>query len=1138
MTTLSFRLNKSKNFFYLLLPLFIFLIFNFSVHATQAATLTAGSVSASPGATGISVPITLTNGTGDQISAANFDLTYDQNSLVLTNVTVGTAASNAGKGVSYSTPSAGTIRVVIYGVNQTAIANGAVANIIFNVSSSAAAGDKALAFSAYAASNPTAGDVSLSVVSGKVTVMSTDTTAPTRSSGSPSGSLATGTTQATLSLVTNEAATCKYSTSANTAYASMANTFSTTGGTTHSTAVTGLTNGSTYNYYVRCKDAANNANADDYVITFSVAAAPVDTTAPTRSSGSPSGSLATGTTQATLSLVTNEAATCKYSTSANTAYASMANTFSTTGGTTHSTAVTGLTNGSTYNYYVRCKDAANNANADDYVISFSVAAPGPVKSITSYKTSEILTIDGKLNESTWSQANCVTFSNASKSNNIAKACTLWDNNYIFFAYQVTDMNIEAVTTARDDGAVWVDDGAEVFLDTAFNKGTVMQTDDYHYIVNINGVLYDSKGTGGVEDSGWNSSGFVSARTNTSNGYILEMKIPLSEIGVSNTGGKTLGLLLVNGDRDNNVGYSYDWMDVINTGGAYAQPNLWGQFIMSTTVVNPIDTTAPTRSSGSPSGSLATGTTQATLSLVTNEAATCKYATSANTAYASMASTFSTTGGTTHSTAVTGLTNGSTYNYYVRCKDAANNANADDYVITFSVAAAPVDTTAPTRSSGSPSGSLATGTTQATLSLVTNEAATCKYATSANTAYASMASTFSTTGGTTHSTAVTGLTNGSTYNYYVRCKDAANNANADDYVITFSVSSPLTLSVALSTSATSGQAPLNSVSLTGTVSGTATGNINYTFYCNRSDAGTNITTPYDAKYDSQTVTTKTATSICNYTAAGTYTAKVIAERGTLQAESRVTINVSAPPPPPTNGSLTALKTLSNMTIDGSLSESAWLQANSVTFTNAAHSDNTATVYALWDSTNLYLAFAIKDSKLEALATARDGNTYMDDGVDLYFDSAFDKTTALNTDDYQYVFNINNVLLDDRGTSSGTKDNSWNGKAVSGRTNITGGYILEIKIPFSDWSLTPTDNKQIGALLANDDMDNGASDTYDWVNLITKTGDYSQPNNWGQIILSPTTAGGGSELHPPSPLQRFSIRLLSNRHNASNSISCNQ
>src|SRR5206468_1568599 len=91
-----------------------------------------------------------------------------------------------------------------------------------------------------------------------------DTTPPGRSDGSPTGTLPAGTTSATLSLKTDEAATCRYSTAAGVAYSRTRDTFSTTGGTSHSTAVGGLEDGSSFTFYVRCQDLSRNANRDDY----------------------------------------------------------------------------------------------------------------------------------------------------------------------------------------------------------------------------------------------------------------------------------------------------------------------------------------------------------------------------------------------------------------------------------------------------------------------------------------------------------------------------------------------------------------------------------------------------------------------------------------------------------------------------------------------------------------------------------------------------------------------------------------------------------------------------------------------------------------------------------------------------------
>jgi len=129
-------------------------------------------------------------------------------------------------------------------------------------------------------------------------------------------------------------------------------------------------------------------------------------------------------------------------------------------------------------------------------------------------------------------------------------------------------------------------------------------------------------------------------------------------------------------------------------------------------------------------------------------------------------------------------------------------------------------------------------------------------------------------------------------------------------ITVEALSPLpTLSVSLSASPSSGFAPLTGVDLTANVSGTATGTINYTFYCDRSDESTEITEGWCRKVEGIAETTYTAVDCCNFEEEGVYSAKVIVERGSLQAEAKIEINVeippasqpSRPPPPPSSPS---------------------------------------------------------------------------------------------------------------------------------------------------------------------------------------------------------------------------------------------
>ena len=101
----------------------------------------------------------------------------------------------------------------------------------------------------------------------------------------------------------------------------------------------------------------------------------VDNVSPSVFAGLPSGKVNSGSSSATLSVSTNEAATCKYSTSAGVAFDSMSKTFTTTGNISHFASVSGLTDGAAYAYYVRCRDLAGNTNTSDYSINFAVSAP-------------------------------------------------------------------------------------------------------------------------------------------------------------------------------------------------------------------------------------------------------------------------------------------------------------------------------------------------------------------------------------------------------------------------------------------------------------------------------------------------------------------------------------------------------------------------------------------------------------------------------------------------------------------------------------------------------------------------------------------------------------------------------------------
>jgi hypothetical protein len=129
---------------------------------------------------------------------------------------------------------------------------------------------------------------------------------------------------------------------------------------------------------VAAVDGAENISIDSACATVLVPAAPApdDVAPPIVSGGQPSGTLASGTTETTMSISTDEAATCKWGVSS-ASYASLPNTFSTTGGTSHSTTLSGLIDGQSYARYVRCEDAEGHANGSSYTVSFDVASSTP-----------------------------------------------------------------------------------------------------------------------------------------------------------------------------------------------------------------------------------------------------------------------------------------------------------------------------------------------------------------------------------------------------------------------------------------------------------------------------------------------------------------------------------------------------------------------------------------------------------------------------------------------------------------------------------------------------------------------------------------------------------------------------------------
>lgn len=92
---------------------------------------------------------------------------------------------------------------------------------------------------------------------------------------------------------------------------------------------------------------------------------------PVRSNPLP-GAQPAGTTSATLGLDTDEAASCRFDSSAGVRFADMAGIFPGEGATEHREPLSGLSDGSILRFFARCQDSLGNRNGDDLDLSFVV----------------------------------------------------------------------------------------------------------------------------------------------------------------------------------------------------------------------------------------------------------------------------------------------------------------------------------------------------------------------------------------------------------------------------------------------------------------------------------------------------------------------------------------------------------------------------------------------------------------------------------------------------------------------------------------------------------------------------------------------------------------------------------------------
>ena len=137
----------------------------------QSVQIDLGSMPGSPGAT-VQVPVYLYSMGGAQAAGLQLGLDYDVTVLTFKRAVDGPAATAAGKNAQANSPTAGNLRLIVFGLNQNIIGNGIVAYLEFQVAAGISArvtqitASSASAAGAQAQNIPAIGGGSVIVISG------------------------------------------------------------------------------------------------------------------------------------------------------------------------------------------------------------------------------------------------------------------------------------------------------------------------------------------------------------------------------------------------------------------------------------------------------------------------------------------------------------------------------------------------------------------------------------------------------------------------------------------------------------------------------------------------------------------------------------------------------------------------------------------------------------------------------------------------------------------------------------------------------------------------------------------------------------------------------------------------------------
>lgn len=148
------------------------------------------------------------------------------------------------------------------------------------------------------------------------------------------------------------------------------------------------------------------------------------------------------------------------------------------------------------------------------------------------KVAEDPTVDGRLDEKAWQQAEAVELvvrrgDGEGKPAHPTKVMGVFSREGLTFAFRMAEPAPDKLVTGHgdtDQGALWLNDCVEIFLDPAGDEANEL----FQLIVTADLKLYHARGRNG-KDTSWNPEGVKVARQVGADHWTLEVFIPLSEL---------------------------------------------------------------------------------------------------------------------------------------------------------------------------------------------------------------------------------------------------------------------------------------------------------------------------------------------------------------------------------------------------------------------------------------------------------------------------------------------------------------------------------------------------------------------------------------------------------------------------------